>query len=373
MAQSRGILIFSLLGMSLLANVASAITVRSESDRFRLMYDKANNDDLYNPYGHDFLLDARAHMSDGVLDFIDDADSAANATGTTSEKTTKILAFLDKYKNESYFANARVSAGIPLPTLSFDDWKIVADLRGSYELGASTSITETNGQTFTFGDYTITSPDPIVQLYAKEDIKYGLNVKWFFGETWWMGTDFYVKQRWDRHDIVRSTDILADKNTFDLNKAKNTTSTLDHNFRLGYAQEIGLSWWLGADEVKLGGLSDRKTETGRGLIWGDRPILRANVDYGLDLSLVKITPFFGIHQRSDYKVSDGIYAGVDLGEHLIGIFSGVLMLDNEFFTLNPKIHLWFLDLGYSMKAPTSSEVDGYKTHTIHAANLRLAF
>ena len=353
---------------------AHSIAVRNEAEAFRLAYDKIKNDELYRKFEHDWIIDIAVTGSNDIKDLIDDGEDAANATGTDAQKLEKITTFLNKYKNDQYVANARLAIGIPLPSFEFDGWRLTPDARGSFEVGASLSITESTGTITIPGlNFTVTGSDPVIQLYAKEDIRYGLDWLWEFGENWWMDTDFYVKQRWDMHEAHSASSIQTNSQSFDvLKKSKNITSTIDGDFRVGYDQEDGFSFWAGFDEIKLLKLSDRRGTVGP-LKWGDRPGMRAHVDYLFDLSVVTLTPFAGVHQRSSYDFDDGLYAGMVFEEDLLGVLSVVATADNQYITLHPRFRFWIFQLEYALKTPSTSNIDGYKLHTQHMANFRLAF
>ena len=362
----------SLLCSLLLFIVASAHAVRNEIDRYRLLDDKMRLDRVFRPLGHDFYIDANVAANKNIKDVIDEGKAAADTTGT-ADQAAAIAAFLNKYVNTEHFVNAHVGAGFPLPSFNIGTINMQWDVRGRFDLGASLSIDGSN-ESITVGTQTFDVPDPFIQIYLKQDYDYGLHFLFSHRSKWFFEWDAYYRSRWDRIEAVTQNTLVSDKKVLELNKAKNTTTYIMSDVRLG--KTIGnFSWWVAGKDLVINQLSDSKNFAANvgGVVYGKRPLLHAHFAYKIVLPIIlDLTPFVGIHRRSGYTEGDGLYAGVDTD---LGWFPLTVnaIIDRYYFTLTPRFRLWFLQVEYSLKAPVKSKVDGFKTETIQELNVRLAF
>ena len=76
-----------LLNLTFLLGVFVSFSAFAEYDvveRFKLLHDKFDTYRMLSPIGHDFHLDLFALTNKDVMDFVDDADEAANNADTAA-------------------------------------------------------------------------------------------------------------------------------------------------------------------------------------------------------------------------------------------------------------------------------------------------
>jgi hypothetical protein len=132
---------------------------------------------------------------------------------------------------------------------------------------------------------------------------------------------------------------------------------------------------VGVEELKLAIMSERKAES-KEHVYGYDPLIRVHGQAQFRLSAFSFEPFAGVHKRSGYGFADGVYVGSAVGAHLWGDRLGLSlrgMLDKQYFTINPRIKLWLMQLDYSLKNPVKSKDGDVKLSAIHSIDFRLFF
>ncbi len=349
--------------------------VRHETNRFKLYQDRAMTDDLFRELGHDFLIDINGTLSKGAQGILKDAKDAADKAGTDAEKIQRVKDFLDRHTMKEHFARVSATIGIPLPSFKFAKVRIRPDLRVHASLGASFSIGDTGSEASVpvegFGSIPIGVNEPYVQLYAKQDVKTGLNFKGTYGK--WFGNMYlYHLNRFDRWELIQSSDVISNdgNKVIDLKKQKNWSNFIDVDLLGGYQFKY-TKVWFSLEEVRLHKLSDKNSTHGH-LYFSNNLLFRAQVEQKLDLSFFHFNFFAGVHKREGYDFSDAYYGGTELKLGILPI-SFVSRIDPEYLMLSPRFRLWFLQAEYVLNQPVTSSKDGFKLPTVHSVNLRFAF
>lgn len=387
-------------------------------NRFKLTEDRMYTQDMLNPYGHNFVLDIKAMLNKDLPDFLDGIDEVDKAANTL----TAAQAFLRQYDKTEQNLRVGLGIGIPLPTFHVSKVKIVPDFRVKAGLGLLMGIrtsTFTVAQALDYvgndaiktligacdftglaagGDIIVFARDngcittaqaapfldqyfapsdttvPNISNYVKVDARVGLNFDYFYGKHWFGNLSLYGHGRIDYKLIVSDQSLAGKTDVGELPDDQNTTINLSTDLTFGY-KNGKLKGFVSVEEIKLSEMSNNEAEGGK-LIYGNDPLIRLHGSYEWRYSAFTLFPFAGVHKRSGYDLSDGLYVGTDLGAHVWKERLGVrvrLQADPEHITFAPKMKLWFLSFEYMLKAPIKGETDGVKPATVHSANLRLSF
>ena len=103
---------------------------------------------------------------------------------------------------------------------------------------------------------------------------------------------------------------------------------------------------------------------------------RLHSEYKYDFMVFTVRPFAGVYNRFGYGQDAQLYGGADLGTYVWDDRIGVQlrgMVDEEHFTLSPRLKLWLMQLEYSLKQPLKSKINDTKVSTLHSLNFRLFF
>ncbi len=354
---------FLIVGSLLITLIPSAFAVRTDKDRFQLLRDKMKVNTLMKPFEHDFILDIDLALSKKFVDVASDSGDFVD----NNKSASAVADFLSKYNDTEYFLKAGLALGVPLPSFSIGSFKFISDVRGFAEAGASASITA-RAQDLAAASLGLVNNNSqsYIQIFAQQDFKYGLNIGYEYKNHIFGHLFLYKLDRWDRNEIVDATQLVSqDGDIVDLDKAKNTNHVLTTDFKIGYKKQE-FKTYLSLEEVKVSTMSKSGD-----LAYGIKPLFHFHADYTWDLFVMDLTLFAGIMKRSSYDFDDGFYKGVLFDFNYFPIDAS-LILDNEFFTLQPKIDLWLLTLDYSFKKPINAKKDGFKSDAIHALNLRIS-
>lgn len=392
-------------------------------DRYKLIEDKNKTEELLRPLGHDFLLDIGFTGSMDVMDVIDDVQAANKAT-TDVEKTTNLTNVLTNLLNTEYPFLLNINVGVPIFSFTAFGVKFVPNLRvhagggTNFAILAGNPITSVGDIISIFPDVPqdvrdlisqmptlpdagedwgtwvttdapagtpqtvidkaaaqvsgVTSPslsDPEVQLYVKADVKGGLYTEYFKNK--WFG--HFAFSHFTRIDLLRRATVSSIIKNDKLAKLgnKNTTSFLTFDYGLGH--RFGRYKVLGSvEDIKVAELSDSVAEAGE-LNYGMDPLWRLQGDAEFSFLGFTVDPFVGVHARSGYGLSEGLYAGAKVGFHVWGDRIGVQargMFDTQYFSPALQFKLWLAHLEVGAKLPISSTHDGVKTPSLLFANLR---
>lgn len=407
--------------------VASALTVFATNafsydvvNRYKLIDDKLKTEQMLRPIGHDFFLDIGAAANKDVKTFVTDLKDAGSAT----DKVTAAQNLLTKYDKTEQTVKINVGLGFPIFSFSAWDLKVQPNVRALVDVGANigirsdvlttadlvnlfpvevpqelktllgtlrpgqdaiaecknaptvTAATKALCATLPVGKYIIpnlTTTVPNVALFAKVDGRVGLFNDYTYGEHFFGNLNLYGLSRTDIFQRV-TKDMIQAGSKVELPTTKNTETTLNMDYRLGY-QNSNYKVFASVEDLKLSTMTAKKAGS-RDLSYGYDPLLRLHADAMYKFSVLSLNPFVGFHKRSGYGFSDGMYLGADAGAHVWGDRLGLQlrgMVDNQYFTLSPRLKLWLIQLEYSLKAPMKSMDGDVKLSAIHSIDFRLFF
>lgn len=394
-------------------------------DRFKLIDDKLQTEEMLNPIGHDFFFDLGATLNKNAKDFVDDVKSAADYPNTDpTAKLQNAQTVLSKYDKTEQ--TVKIRAGLGFPIFSFTAWglKVQPNVRALVNAGANigiraetltpamlldlinidipaelrakilstnysanddllktsvcNSLTDPAAQALCLANqgkyfYPSNTNVPDMLFFAKVDAKVGLFNEYAYGEHFYGNWNLFGLSRTDIFQRVNA-DMIAKGSKVDLPKKKNTETTLQTDFRLGYKND---NYRVAAsiEELKISKMKERD-EGSKELSYGYDPLLRLHADANYRFSALLVNPFLGFHKRSGYGFADGMYAGTDLGAYVWGDRLGLQlrgMVDKQYFTISPRAKLWFMSLEYSLKAPMKSMDGDVKLSALHSIDLRLFF
>lgn len=412
----KSLAIFALLSSSL--NVYSYSVV----DRFKIVDDKLKTDQWLRPFGHDFLFDVSAALNTDAQDFIKDIDDAAKANSVTAAQNV-----LNRYENTEQTLKLNVNLGIPIFSFTAWDVKVRPNLRAMVDIGANLGVrrdvltaadalslfnvavpagiasnlstawdnTSAGGDLFSntncstyFASPTEANlfclanqnkyfkPDssiPNLHLFLKAQAKVGLFNQYTYGEHFFGDFNLYGMAKADVFQLVNYK-MISSGQEIELPKKDNTETSLISDYHFGY-KNANYSMTVGVEELKLAIMSERKAES-KEHVYGYDPLIRVHGQAEYRMSAFSFEPFAGVHKRSGYGFSDGLYVGSAVGAHVWGDRLGLSlrgMLDKQYFTLNPRIKLWLMQLDYSLKSPVKSKDGDVKLSAIHSIDFRLFF
>ena len=396
--------------------------------RFQYLEDKYRTQEMLRPYDNDdFVFDLSALLNTDATDFIDEAEEVADYEG--SDQLDRAQEFLRKYDKTEQ--NLRVQVGLNIPFFDFSVYgiKFKPSLRATGNLGflmgiqasnltvqqaveylgsdvpqnlkdalltcvndsirgeniitflidtPSCGLTEQEKQVARqYEDENYIFPEdtsvPDIYNYVKAEARAGLYFDYIYDEHFFGAFNIYALGRADYRVRVSADSLANDGDVADLPDEMNTTINAAIDYTLGY-RNGNLTAYAGIEDLKLTTISDNEEEGGE-LIYGNDPLLRLHGEYLYKYSLFSVKPFVGIHKRASYGISEGYYAGADLGAHVWSDRIGLRlrgMVDKEHFTFSPMAKLWLMHIEYMLKTPMSSEVDGLKPATIHSLNIRIS-
>lgn len=405
---------------ALFANSANAYDVVS---RYKLIDDKLKTEQMLRPFGHDFLIDIGGAINKNVTTVMSDISDAGKFEGDATAKLNNASAILTKYDKTEQTVKVNVAIGIPIFSFSAWDVKVKPNLRALVDFGANlgirtdvltiadllkqfpvslpadltvainsypagsdvvekcrlgtgglsaSTIAVCNG--LELGKYIVpTGLVPNLAVFAKLDGKVGLFNDYTYGEHFFGNLNLYGLMRADIEQVI-TKDMIATGSKIEMPKKANTEGTLQMDYRLGY-QNSNYTIFTSVEELKLSKMKKRDVES-REQVYGYDPLLRMHADATYKMSAFSLQPFAGLHKRSGYGFSDGIYGGAAVGAHVWGERLGIQlrgMLDKQYFTVTPRLKLWLMQLEYSMKAPVKSTDGDVKLSAIHSLDFRLFF
>lgn len=420
-------LLFLLIGIAILAEAQAANVV----ERYTLLEDKFRTIEMLRQPGHDFFFDVSAWMNADVQDVIDEAEGLSKTTGTTTEKLAQATAFLNKYNKTEQTLRVNVDFGIPIFSFTAFGIKFVPDFRFGFNLGFHLGIqteaftfndiitllgqdipaeirtkilacgetsfsngdrggdimlnfvdhcggtaaenaiaTANQGKYFYPGDVTVPNLFP----YIKGEGHAGFLINWMKGEHWFGHVNLYALGRSDMTLRVTSETLANNSETTELPDEPNLTVNATSDIQVGYTKN-DMTGYISINEIKIATVTDNSDKGGE-VNYGFDPLIRLHGEYKMELAFFDLKPFAGLHKRKAYGLSDGLYAGAELGAYVWGDRLGLMfrtMLDTEHITITPRLKLWFAQLEYNLKQPIKSEVDGVKPSTLHSLNFRLFF
>lgn len=414
---------------SLAVMSVSAANAYDVVQRYKIIDDKLKTESMLRPIGHDFFFDVSATVNKNITDVIDDVDKATKFQGTDQQKIDNANAILTKYDKTEQSLKINFGLGTPLPSFTAWDVKFTPNFRVLVDVGANIGIRNqklknediinlfkdqlpTELQTFLLnvdltsiqgqdirqvcltqfpsasspaniyctaleaGKYvvpTIATTDPTMTLFAKGDAKVGFFNDYVYGEHFFGNFNLYGMGRADLYQFVTGTQI-AKGDSIESPDKMNTETSIQADYRLGY-RNTNYSMFLGVEELKISMLKDADAGS-KPHVYDYDPLIRFHADAKFRTENLSIQPFLGVHKRSGYGFSDGMYLGTSLGAHVWGDRLGLElrgMVDKQYLTITPRMKLWLMQLEYSLKKPLKDTDGDVKLTALHSIDFRIFF
>lgn len=392
--------------------------------RYKIIDDKLKTESMMRPFGHDFIFDFNVTLNKNLMDVVNDASEASKKPNST-EQLAAAQSLLYKYENTEQTIKLNFALGIPIFSFTVKDVNIKPNFRVLADVGANVGIRRETlttqdmldlfgeelpaeveaiilGKAITPGSPILTAADcnvltqpqktacqalatqysnvvypdssiPNLLFMIKGDAKVGLFNDYTYGEHFFGNWNLYGLWRVDHFQRL-SKEIIATGGKVDLPAKDNMETTLQTDYKLGY-KNANYTAALALEEIKIAKLTDRK-EGSKEHVYGYDPLIRMHADATYKFSAFGVRPFVGMHKRSGYGFSDGLYLGSDIGAYVWGDRLGLQlkgMFDKQYFTLNPRLKLWFMQFEYSLKQPMKSKDGDVKLSAIHTVDLRFFF
>lgn len=401
-------------------------------DRAKLIDDRFKIQEILRPFGHNFYLDINAAATTEIQDLIDDADKIGDLnSGNTQTDLNQANTILEKYYDKEQVLRARFGFGIPIFSFTAFDINVKPNLRVDGGLMAvltpqkdNVSFTDILKQIgnidgvpqeaitkftscisglgagddgknlieicsltpqekaalkdagieeipFIFSIASVSQDVPSIDVYAKIEAKAGLWFDYTKGEHFFGTLGLYGLGRIDVKKSANAALLLGGGAGLDVTENTLINAALD--YKLGY-KNSNYSTYLSVEELKLSEISSE--DNGATPDFGTDPLLRLHAQADYNVSVFKMSPYVGVHKRSGYGLSDGMYAGANWGLFVwddrvgLNINTG---LDKEHLTLGFRAKLWLMHLDLTGKFAVTSKVDDIKVSNYYSANFRLFF
>ncbi len=377
----KGILFLLILSTSVFAQQG----FRKSIDRYWLMNDRLNTDDIMRSYKRDyFRLNIDGAGSENAKDFVDEVGDAID-----SKSQAQMDAAYQKYKNTEQLVKADAGLGIWLPGWSMGEVEALPSIRVEASIGAS--LTAANS-TVTGAELcaqlgiptadcptSFTSGTLFLDAYVVGTGKVGFDIDLAHENKWKSELFIYGMTRSDQIKALTAADAATTEDIdFSADGTKTTTANLD--FNIGYNDGTS-KFFAGVYELRLKEMKgddenvQEQIPGARPLYVGNSPLYRLHAERKFEVLFFDLTPFAGVHYREQYKVDDGFYGGLKM---LWGWkafhFAITGMYDPEYVTVTPRVQIGILDLEVTAKTPHKEKDDfGIELAKIIAANVRLHF
>ncbi len=361
-----------------------ATTTRASLDRYWLMHDRVNTDDLMRPYKRDyFRLNVDAALSADFQDFADEVTEAID-----NNSNSALEAAVEKYKNTEHFVKADVGLGIWLPGWNMGEVEALPSLRAEVSVGG---LLTANGSSIDLSSYCAEYGIPaadcpssstsslFLDAYVQGTGKVGFDIELSHENKWKSDIYLYGMVRTDQIKALDAATAATQTEDIDFNADETKTTTANLDFNIGF--DDGTSkFFAGVYELRLKeieGDDDRKSEVAnaRPLYVGNSPLYRAHAERKFEFLATEITPFAGVHYREQYKLDDGYYAGLKLlwGWRALH-FALTGMYDPQYITTTLRTQLGIVDIEGTAKTPHEEKDDyGIELASIYAVNFRFHF
>lgn len=421
MKPARALALGSLLTLNLTTLQAYDVV-----NRYKIIDDKLETEEMLRPIGHDFFFDVGAAMNKNITDVIDDVDKAANFQGSDTDKLNEANRILAKYEKTEQTVKINAGLGFPLPSFTAWNVKFKPNFRALIDVGANIGIRNqklsnqdlvnifrdqippelesfilsldlvgNQGQdikdlctgAFPPGSdphnycsslpddkYVIPSnDDPTMTILAKADAKAGFFNEYTYGKHFFGQFNLYGMGRADFYQFVTGTQI-AKGDSIESPDKMNTEITVQADYRLGY-RNTNYSAFVSVEELKIAMIKEREVGS-KEQSYGYDALMRAHADATFRANALSIQPFVGVHKRSGYGFADGVYVGTTLGAYVWGDRLGLqlrAMGDKQYLTITPRIKLWLMQLEYSLKKPLKDTDGDVKLTALHSVDFRIFF
>ena len=425
----KNLLLASTFAIGALSTNAYDLVKRAKltDDRFKTM-------DITRDLGHDFYLNVSGWMSMDAMDLKDDAEKIdkIDSTLSTTDQIAQVNKILDKYYDKEQLL--RINAGLGFPIFSFEAFgaKIEPNFRMDASLLAmltprKTKLTMSDIITnldqipvelrtklssclsgLTIGNdgddllticvpsaltqveadsiratydlteipyshslATTSTETPLIDVYAKAEVKGGLFFDYKKGTHWFGKLGLYTLYR---VDVKKRADaLLLLGGGGDIETADNGLANLALDYRFGY-KNSNYSVFAAIEEMTVAELS--KSDKGEPLNFGDDMLLRLHAQADYKPAFFKLSPYAGFHKRDGYGIGDAYYLGADWGMYFFDDRLGLNLktqMDKEHITLGLRAKIWIIHADLTGKFPIASEIDGVKVQGYYGGNVRIFF
>jgi hypothetical protein len=404
---------------TLLSSCMSNAFAYNVVERYTLLDDKLKTEQMLRPFGHDFFLDLGVAMNKNAKTLVTDMSDA----GKAADPTTAAQNVLTKYDKTEQALKLNLAIGIPVFSFTAWDVKVRPNVRILADAGVNLGIrqdaltatdllnligtgvpaeirselitvisSKTAGQDIfgNCGDYAGAAAvtfcnankgkyfvpalnTPNINLFLKVDAKAGLFNEYTYQDKIFGNLNLYLLSRTDLYQII-SKDMIAAGAKVEMPKKANTENTLQLDYKIGY-MKYNYRVAASLEELKIATMKQRDTES-KEMAYGYHALMRVHADATYKYSMLTLNPFLGVHKRSGYGFSDGLYAGADAGAYVWGDRLGLQlrgMFDKQYLTISPRMKLWLMQLEYSLKSPLKSTDGDVKLSAIHSIDFRLFF
>ncbi len=389
-------------------------------DRFKLINDELMVSDLINKVGHDFFIRADVTINKDLPNVIEDVSNVSKFP--SAERLGEAQKFFIKYDKTEQFLRANVGLGIPFFKFNFGELRLQTNIRATANLGANIGIrseklniqniydlfgielpsdlksfiaNEPVGNdivadciasgtlsestrnicsqlpTGKFKMPNLTTQVPNVALYTKLDMKFGFFNDYTYSDYIHGSFNFYALDRTDIYQRL-TQDMISSGSKIDFPDNENTEVSLQSDFKIGlYDKESKISASL--EELLLAKTNERAPNS-KESSYGYNPLFRLHAEHSYKEDAFSIMPYIGVHKRSGYKLSDGLYLGAKLGlmafeETLAVQING--MVNRQYFTFSPQIKIWLLQIEYSLNYPLRSTFEQIKVSPLQSLSLKI--
>lgn len=214
---------------------------------------------------------------------------------------------------------------------------------------------------------------PSFTYIYKRDIKAGFynyftNNKHLFGFI-----NIYAMERESSYQLITADQLNSGAYEVDFfDDASNKETTLQLDYMFGYRDE-NHSAFISMEEMKIGMLKPRDENT-KEHFYPYRPMFRFQTNSRYYWDNLVFEHFLGIHSRG-YDAVSGIYLGINptialAPKHSLNF---MVMADQFYLTLAPKLQISKFFLEFSYKTPTQKSINELDLTPIQSINLGLSF
>ncbi|MBL7664462.1 MAG: hypothetical protein JNM93_04970 [Bacteriovoracaceae bacterium] len=376
---------FYILLMFLFSMSAFAQTDSRSVNRYWLMNDRFDTDDIMRPYERDIVrINIDGAASADFPDFVSDVGDALDA-----DDDAALIALATEYMNTEQFLKADVGVGVWLPGWNMFNTDVLPSLRLEVSAGNLTTVSETGSAVDLCALYNIPAEycggtaalgigDDYMEMYVQATARAGLNLDFKYDQKWTLDTFFYGMLRYDALQLLNATDAAGGSVEIEMQPELTETLTGNADISLGF-NDGTTRIFAGVSELRLTTIKDKSDNDAvgaRDLFMGNSPVYRLHAERTFhDVFLFDVIPFAGVHKREQYDLSDGYYGGA---KFIFGWknlhFAAAGMYDPQYITLTPRLQVWILDIEGNIKIPHEDKDEfGVELARIYGVNLRVHF
>lgn len=352
---SKFILILFILFSPLLPTKVFSAGTRGEIQRYTLMHDRYIIDRGLRKLRYDQFLDLDIVASSGLKKFLGEVEASSKNASTTAARDLAVLGALAKHINTERYLDFDLSLGAPLPYIRYRKFQMLPSLFYNINMGASNTLSNLEDGT------TVKA-----QSYVKLEKRLG----------------FLSRIKWNKKEEVRLAIYHFTKTDVGLNlnvsAVGNKTSVFKFDDAIKDHKMLASDWsWILTKEryTLLAEVQELQllsmTEAGQKSLHGTRPLLHTRLTNNIRIGNLLLKPFYGLHFRKWYDITDGLYIGTSLQYNIEIPFEFLLKLSNEFITLMPQFKTKYFQFVYSLKTPYRNPRQKIWVSALHNVNISI--